>query len=100
MKTLFAKMLGISKQLLEWLLVLVSTQAARSLTVLLPIALAIVTELAVTGQTSKEKQQEAVKKLTDAAIKEGITAGLNLINLAVEMAVAQMKSTAELKAKA
>lgn len=100
MKAIFAKMLGISKQLLEWILTLVATQATVSLTKLLPIALAIVAELATTDLTNKQKQQEAVKKLTDAALKEGISAGLNIINLTVEMAVAQMKSTAQLQAKA
>lgn len=95
MKTLFAKMLGISKQLLEWLLAILSSQAAKSLTVLLPIALAIVTELAMSGLSNKEKQQEAVKKLVEAATREGISAGLSIINLAVEMAVAQMKAASE-----
>jgi hypothetical protein len=93
MKAIFAKLLGISKQLLDWLLILVSTQAAVSLTKLLPVALSIVTELATTGLSNKDKQQEAVKKLTDAATVEGISAGLNIINLAVEMAVAQMKAS-------
>lgn len=97
MKTFFAKMLGISKQLLEWLLAIVSSQAAKSLTVLLPIALAIVAELAATGLSNKDKQQEAVKKLIDAAAKEGIAAGLSVINLTVEMAVAQLKASTEPK---
>ena len=98
MKAILAKLLGISKQLLDWILILATSQAAVSVSKLLPIALGIVLELATSNSLSKpDKQKEAIAKLTAAATAEGIVAGTNVLTLAVEMAVAQMKASAAAK---
>ncbi len=94
MKTLLAKLLGISKQLLGWIIAISSSQVAVSLSKLLPIALGIVIELAKNSQLgNSDKQKEAIKKLSDIAVQEGIVAGTNILTTAVEMAVAQMKAS-------
>ena len=96
MKNLLAKILGVSKQLLDWLLILVKTQAADSLSRLLPLAVGIVAELALNnGLGNAEKRAKAVTYLTLAAKAEGVTASLSLINLAVEMGVAQLKASSK-----
>ena len=98
MKSIIAKMLGVSRGLLEWLLVILADQAGRSLEKLLPVALGIVTELATSGgMGNAEKRAAAISRLGQAARDEGISAGASVLNLAVEMAVAKMKAEAGLK---
>ena len=93
MKAIFAKLLGISKEVMNWLMILVSSQAMVSISKLLPIALGLVLELAQNGDIAKpDKQKIAIAKLSDAAKAEGIVAGTNVLTMVVEMAVAQMKS--------
>lgn len=95
MKTLLAKLLGISRNLLEWLWPIVARGAGDALEVLLPIALGIVTRLALDKtMTNPEKRDVAAKELTQAAIAYGVPAGLSVVNLAVEMAVAKLKAEA------
>ena len=63
-----------------------------SLTVLLPIALGIVKELAENNNISNsEKREQAFDKLADAAKNEGMNAASSLLNLAIEMAVTNLK---------
>ena len=93
MKTLLAKLLGISTSVLNFFLPIFKQAVATGVSRLLPIALEIVTELA-TGQLSSDaKKAEAVKSLEQAAIKEGITASASIINWTVETAVQNMKAT-------
>lgn len=93
MKALFAKLLGIPKQVLEFLVPIVTKQLGTSLAVLLPIAFGIVKELAsVENLSNKQKREKAAKELTAAATAEGINAANSLINLAIEMAVNKLKS--------
>lgn len=93
MKTLLAKLLGISKQLLEWIVKIAAAQAADSLSRLLPIAAGIVGELALSnGLGNAEKRAKAFDRLQNAAAQEGIRAGTSALNLAVEMAVAELKA--------
>jgi len=96
MKTLISKILGVPKTL--WLFVwpLVTKQVGVSLTILLPIALSIVKELAENNNISNsEKRQQAFDKLTDAAKNEGMNAAGSLLNLAIEMAVTNLKVTSK-----
>ena len=92
MKTLLAKLLGISTALLNFFLPIFRQVLSTALEQLLPVALDIVTQLA-TGQLSgKDKQAAAVALLEQAAIKQGITASTSLLNFAVESAVQKLKA--------
>jgi len=93
MKNLLAKILGISSAVLNFLLPILKSAIAGSLERLLPLALQIVTELAVNNQLGNaEKRGVAVSRLADAAKAEGITASVSLVNFAIEAAVQKLKA--------
>jgi hypothetical protein len=93
MKTFLAKLLGISKFLLDWLWPIFRDQTAAALETLLPAALKIVSGLAMDqGLSSEEKKAAAFSELKEIAIAQGITTGTSILNLAVELAVAKLKS--------
>jgi hypothetical protein len=92
MKSLISKILGVPKLLWTFVWPLVTKQVGMSLTVLLPIALGIVKELAENNNISNsEKREQAFEKLADAAKNEGMNAANSLLNLAIEMAVTNLK---------
>jgi len=92
MKSLISKILGVPKLLWTFVWPLVTKQVGLSLTVLLPIALGIVKELAENDNISNsEKREQAFDKLADAAKNEGMNAASSLLNLAIEMAVTNLK---------
>lgn len=96
MKTLFAKLLGISQQVWEFLAPIVTKQASATLAKLLPIALGVVSELAKdNGLSGKQKREKAFKDLTAFAKDEGLSAANSIINLAIEMAVTKFKTAGE-----
>lgn len=96
MKTLISKLLGVSKTFLDILWPILTKKVGASLSVLLPIALMIVKELAKNGNlTNAEKRQDAFVKLTDAVKKEGLSVSTSVLNLAIEMAVTSFKSSTE-----
>lgn len=92
MKTLLAKLLGISKSLLDWLLPIVQNAVAQEIEVLAPIALNIVTQLATGQLKGKEKQQEAFNQLGAVAAAKGIEVGTNTLNTMIELAVMKLKA--------
>lgn len=93
MKTILAKLLGISRSLLDFFLPIFKAALAGSLERLLPIALGIVAELADSSLSSSDKKFVATERLKQVAVKEGITVSASILNLAVEAAVANLKST-------
>lgn len=96
MKTLISKLLGVSKSFLDLLWPIITKQVGASLASLLPIAINIVRDLANDKNMSNgEKQQEAVKRLSDAAKNEGFNAAASLLNLTIEMAVTNLKVSSE-----
>lgn len=96
MKTLISKILGVSKSFIDFVWPLLTKQVGASLAVLLPIALSIVKELANNNEISNsQKREEAFNKLADAAKTEGLNAASSLLNLAVEMAVTNLKVSSE-----
>jgi hypothetical protein len=96
MKTIVSKILGVSKSFIEFIWPLITKQVGASLAALLPIAFNIVKELASNNDiTNSQKRKEAFKKLSDATKSEGITATTSLLNLAIEMAVANLKASSE-----
>ncbi len=96
MKTLISKILGVSKSFIDFVWPLLTKQVGASLAALLPIALGIVKELASNSELSNsQKREEAFNKLADAAKNEGMNAASSLLNLAVEMAVTNLKVSSE-----
>jgi hypothetical protein len=93
MKTLLAKLLGVSSAVLNFFLPIFKQVVATGVANLLPVALEIVTQLAQGELSSEDKKRVAVDMLQKAAIKEGITASASLINWTVESAVQQLKAT-------
>lgn len=91
MKSLFAKLLGLSKSLLEFYLPILKDMVASGVSALLPLALEIVRELATSDKSNAQKREAAVNQLKRAALDQGIFAAENLIRLTVESAVAKMK---------
>ena len=96
MKTLISKILGVPKTLWTFVWPLVTKQVGLSLTTLLPIALQIVKDLAQNNDiANSEKRQQAFVRLSDAAKNEGMNAASSLLNLAIEMAVTNLKATSK-----
>lgn len=92
MKTILSKILGVSKSFIDFVWPLLTKQVGSSLAVLLPIALGIVKELVNNNDISNsQKREEAFNKLSEAAKNEGLNAASSLLNLAVEMAVTNLK---------
>jgi Na+/proline symporter len=92
MKTVVSKLLGVSKTVINFIWPLITKQLGSSLAVLLPIALSIVKELASNNQiANSQKREEAFERLSNAAKNEGISAASSLLNLAIEMAVTNLK---------
>lgn len=91
MKTLFAKIVGISTALLNFYLPILKQLFASGMAVLLPIALEIVRSLADTDKTGAQKREAAVRKLTTAASELGIAATESLVRLTIESAVQKLK---------
>lgn len=91
MKTLLAKLTGISTALLNFYLPIFKQLVASGLATLLPYALEIVRGLSDLDKTGAQKRDLAVKKLTMAASELGISATESLIRLTVESAVQKLK---------
>lgn len=91
MKTFFASILGIPSKIWAFygpILRQLFVDAAASL---LPLALDIVRELADSSKSGAQKREAAVKKLTSAALRNGIDASESLIRFTIESAVQRVK---------
>lgn len=96
MKTLISKILGVPKTLWTFVWPLITKQIGSSLVVLLPIAYQIVKDLASNNNIgNSEKREQAFDKLSEAAKSEGISAAGSLLNLAIEMAVTNLKASSD-----
>jgi hypothetical protein len=96
MKTLLAKLLGISTELLNFFLPILQSAVAGSLAKLLPLSLNIVAELALNNQLGNaEKRAIALQNLQRAAAVEGIQCSVSVFNLAIEAAVSNLKATSK-----
>lgn len=91
MKTLLAKLTGISTALLNFYLPILKQLLASGMAALLPYAIEIVRGLAETDKTGSQKREAAVKKLTAATQELGISATESLIRLTIESAVQKLK---------
>jgi hypothetical protein len=91
MKTILAKLVGISTSLLNFYLPILKQLFTTGMAALLPIALEIVRSLADTDKTGSQKREAAVRKLTSAASELGIAASESLVRLTIESAVQSLK---------
>ncbi len=91
MKSFFATLLGIPSKIWNFYAPILKELFVDAASNLLPLALDIVRELADTSKTGSQKREAAVKKLTSAAIRNGIDASESLIRFTVESAVQRTK---------
>lgn len=91
MKTILAKLTGLTTSLLNFYLPILRQLLASGMAALLPIALEIVRSLADTDKTGAQKREAAVKKLSSATQELGIVATESLIRLTIESAVQKLK---------
>lgn len=92
MKSFLAKLAGIPSLIWNFYAPILKQIIADGASALLPLALDIVRELADTSKTGSQKREAAVKKLTSAAVRNGIDASESLIRFTVESAVQRIKS--------
>jgi hypothetical protein len=91
MKTLLAKLLGLTKGLLEFYAPILRELVATGVAQLLPIALEIVTSLSEQEMTGSKKRDKAIDTLRVSAKTLGIQASESLIRLTIESAVQKLK---------
>lgn len=86
-----ARLLGLSKQYIAFLMPVLQDSAARMLASLAPIALEVVRSLAESPQNGAQKREAAFRQVQGLAMAEGIRAGSAAINTAIELAVLNLK---------
>lgn len=90
-KKILAWFTGASKTVLEFISPILQKSVADLLAKILPIALDIVSSLASdSSKSGAEKRNEAFSKIKDITVKQGIDAGNQTINLAIELALAKL----------
>ena len=91
MKSLVAKVLGITSLIWNFYGPLLRQLVVSGTGALLPIALDIVRSLADSDRTGGQKREEAVKALKSRAVAEGISATESIIRWTIESAVQRMR---------
>ena len=91
MKSFFATLLGIPSKIWSFYAPILKELFLDAASSLLPLALDIVRELADSSKTGSQKREAAVKKLTSAALRNGIDASESLIRFTIESAVQRVK---------
>lgn len=91
MKSLVAKILGITNSIWNFYGPLLRQLAVSGTGVLLPVAVDIVRSLADSDRTGGQKREEAVKALKAAAISQGVSATESLIRWTIESAVQRIR---------
>jgi hypothetical protein len=91
MKSLVAKILGITNSIWNFYGPLLRQLVVNGTGVLLPIALDIVRSLATSDRTGGQKREEAVKALKVAAVQQGVSATESLLRWTIESAVQRMR---------
>lgn len=91
MKSFLAKLAGIPSIIWNFYAPILKQIIADGASALLPLALDIVRELADSSKTGAQKREVAVKKLTSAALRNGIDASESLIRFTIESAVQRVK---------
>jgi hypothetical protein len=96
-KTMIKKILGwltgTSKTVLEFIGPILQRSVSDILSKILPIALEVVKSLATDDEkTGAQKRNDAFRKIKSIATQEGIEAGNQTINLAIELALSRLRS--------
>ena len=86
------KLTGASRQLIDLILPLLADSAARLLAELAPIALEVVKSLADSPHSGAQKREAALREIQTRAVQAGIRASTSAANLAIELAVQNLKS--------
>jgi hypothetical protein len=90
---ILARLTGASRELLELLLPILRDSASRLLAELAPIAIEVVKSLAESPHSGAQKREAALREIQTRAVNAGIRASTSAANLAIELAVANLKST-------
>ena len=90
---ILVRLTGASRDLIELLLPLLRDSASRLLAQLAPIALEVVKSLAESPHSGAQKREAALVRVQQLAVAEGIKASTSAVNLAIELAVANLKTT-------
>ena len=86
------KLTGASRQLIDLILPLLADSAARLLAELAPIALEVVKSLADSPHSGQQKREAALREIQTRAVNAGIRASTSAANLAIELAVQNLKA--------
>jgi DNA-binding MarR family transcriptional regulator len=89
---ILTKLTGASRELLELLIPILRDSASRLLAQLAPIALEVVKSLADSPHSGSQKREAALVQIQSLAVAEGIRASTSAVNLAIELAVANLKT--------
>jgi hypothetical protein len=92
-KKILGWLTGTSKTVLEFISPILQRSVSDILSKILPIALEVVKSLAADdAKTGAQKRNDAFKKIKSIAVQEGIDAGNQTINLAIELALSRLRS--------
>ncbi len=86
------RLTGASKQLLELILPILRDNAGRLLAELAPIAIEVVRSLADSPHSGAQKREAALREIQTRAVNAGIKASASAANLAIELAVQNLKA--------
>ena len=86
------RLTGASRQLLELILPILRDSAAQLLASLAPIALEVVKSLADSPHSGAQKREAALREIQTRAVNAGIKASASAVNLAIELAVQNLKT--------
>ena len=89
---ILAKLTGAYRQLLYLILPLLRDSAAQLLASLAPLALEVVRSLAESPHSGAQKREAALAEIQRRAVAEGIKASTSAVNLAIELAVANLRT--------
>ena len=88
---ILARLTGASRDLIELLIPILKDSASRLLAKLAPIALEVVKSLAESPHSGSQKRDAALVQIQQLAVAEGIKASTSAVNLAIELAVANLR---------
>jgi hypothetical protein len=89
---ILVRLTGASKQLLELILPILRDSAAQLLASLAPIALEVVKSLADSPHSGAQKREAALAEIQTRAVNAGLKASASAVNLAIELAVQNLKT--------
>lgn len=89
---LLVRLTGASRELLELILPILRDSASRLLAELAPIAIEVVRSLAESPHSGAQKREAALREIQTRAVSAGIRASTSAANLAIELAVQNLKS--------